>query len=126
MVEIVSLVFCYAVKGGGPQVRREDDDANVIFQVAGVPSVQEWPQHTTYTEPWEISMCSQSLLLKVKVLIVFLGTATYRFLQNHWRDANAHSRGPHHTPKFAGSDGSSRCIRYPYSSTYVVVLKRQR
>lgn len=53
--------FCYAVKGGGPQVRREDDDANVIFQVAGVPSVQEWPQHTTYTEPWEISMCSQSL-----------------------------------------------------------------
>ena len=31
--------FCYAVKGGGPQVRREDDNANVIFQVAGVPSV---------------------------------------------------------------------------------------
>ena len=36
-------------------------------------------------------------------------------------DANAHS---HDTPNFAGSSGSSRCIRCPYSSAYIVVLKR--
>jgi hypothetical protein len=33
---------CYAMKGGSPQIRREGDDANVIFQLARV-SVQEWP-----------------------------------------------------------------------------------
>ena len=30
-----------------------------------------WPQHTTYTELWEISMCAESELLEVKVPIVF-------------------------------------------------------
>ena len=34
---------CYAMKGGSPQIRREGDDANVIFQLARVRSVQEWP-----------------------------------------------------------------------------------
>jgi hypothetical protein len=37
-----------------------DDDANVIFQVAELRSVKEWPQHTTDTKPRETSMLSQS------------------------------------------------------------------
>ena len=31
--------FCYAIKGGSPQVRRENDDANVIFSSVRGP---EW------------------------------------------------------------------------------------
>jgi hypothetical protein len=42
--------FCYAMKGGSPQIRGDGGDANVIFQGGGVSSVREWPQHTTYTE----------------------------------------------------------------------------
>lgn len=49
------------IKGGSPQIRREGDDANVVFQVAGFRSVQERPQHTVDTKLWEISMCIQSL-----------------------------------------------------------------
>jgi len=36
------------------------DDANVIFQVADVRSLQQRPQHATDIKTWEISMHSQS------------------------------------------------------------------
>ena len=63
---------CYAMKEGPPQSGREGDDANVIFEVAGVRSVQEWPQHMTDTKLREISMCVQSLSrLKPKYLWFF-------------------------------------------------------
>jgi len=61
LMVVVVEESCYAMKGSSPQTRREDDDANVIFQVAGVRSVQEWPQHTTDIIVWEFSMHSLSL-----------------------------------------------------------------
>jgi hypothetical protein len=48
-------------------------DAIVIFQVAGVRSVQEWLRHTTDINLWKSSLCTQTLeLLEVKVPMVFL------------------------------------------------------
>ena len=64
---------CYATKRVSPQIGREGDDAIVIFQVAGVRSVQEWLRHTTDINLWKSSMCTQSLeLLEIKVPMVFL------------------------------------------------------
>lgn len=31
---------CYGIKGGSPQIKHEGDDANVIFEVGGVPSIK--------------------------------------------------------------------------------------
>ena len=33
--------FSYTIKGGSPQIRGDGGDANVIFWVGGVPSVQD-------------------------------------------------------------------------------------
>ena len=33
---------CYTMRGSSPQIKREGDNTIVIFEVAGVRSVQEW------------------------------------------------------------------------------------
>ena len=63
---------CYATKRDSPQIGREGDDAIVIFQVAGVRSVQEWLRHTTDISLWKSSISQSLELLEVKVPIGFL------------------------------------------------------
>lgn len=52
------------------QARKRRCERN--FPVARVRSVQKWPQHTTDTKLWELSMCTQCLsCLKSKYLWFF-------------------------------------------------------
>jgi hypothetical protein len=75
---------CFAMKGDSPQIGREDDDANVIFDGGWVLSIQEWSLHTAYTELWEISMCAQSSnCLKSKYLSIFSARRASRVPGTH-------------------------------------------
>ena len=66
---------CYAIKGGSPQIKREGDDAILIFEVAEVKSIREWLKHINlFKIIGNIDISTESELLEVKVPMAFLAT----------------------------------------------------
>lgn len=60
--------LCCAIKGDFPQIRSKGDDANVIFY---------WEGFRVLRRGYRTHVCTEFEMLKVKVPIIFLGTAGF-------------------------------------------------